>query len=385
MTSSNIKKKGRRKKLLIVTDSFIPRWDGISRFLLEIVPSLSKRFRVSIIAPRFKGDRIRFEGVEIIYIPTFNFSLGDYQPPVPARRKIREAIRKNDIIWSQTIGPLGYYAINYSYKKKKKLAAYIHSLEWELYSKGFSRSRFVKNSISYLAKLHAFRCYNKCSLLLVPSKYIKKVLEEQEIESKKIVIHLGTDINKFSPPKSKEKAKRDIGILNNKLIIGYHGRIGREKDIPTLHKAFMLVKQRQPKIMLMIIGEGNKKEERKLKGNNVLNLGRVDNVAPFLKAMDIYALPSLTETSSLSTMEAMAAGLAVATTPVGHLKEYIDDGKNGFLFEPKDHVALARILDRLISDEKLRRRLGRNARKAMMKSYRWATTRRKLVDVLNKL
>jgi len=49
--------------------------------------------------------------------------------------------------------------------------------------------------------------------------------------------------------------------------------------------------------------------------------------------MDIYVLPSLTETTSLSTMEAMSCGAVPVTTPVGHLKEYIVEGKMDFCLD----------------------------------------------------
>ena len=44
-----------KKKLLIATDNFLPRWDGIARFLVELIPALTHKFDVTIVAPRFPG------------------------------------------------------------------------------------------------------------------------------------------------------------------------------------------------------------------------------------------------------------------------------------------------------------------------------------------
>ena len=68
----------------------------------------------------------------------------------------------------------------------------------------------------------------------------------------------------------------------------------------------------------------------------VVLTGPKNNLVPYYQAMDVYVLPSLSETSSLTTMEAMASGVPVITTPVGLIKEYVEDGRNGFFFPKRD-------------------------------------------------
>ena len=83
---------------------------------------------------------------------------------------------------------------------------------------------------------------------------------------------------------------------------------------------------------------------------NIILTGSKDNVVPYLQAMDIYVLPSLTETTSISTLEAMSCGLPVVVTPVGYVKNYIHDGKNGLFFPKKNSGILARKINELIKD-----------------------------------
>ena len=89
----------------------------------------------------------------------------------------------------------------------------------------------------------------------------------------------------------------------------------------------------------------------------------MENVVPYLHAMDIFVMPSLTETSSLSTLEAMQCGIPVIATPVGHIKEYVESGYNGFLFPRQNPGILMEKIKTLVDNPALRKKLGNNAHK----------------------
>ena len=58
-----------KPKLLIATDSFLPKWDGITRFLVDVVPDLTNNFDITIVCPKFQ-DELKFqEKVRIIRLP----------------------------------------------------------------------------------------------------------------------------------------------------------------------------------------------------------------------------------------------------------------------------------------------------------------------------
>jgi glycosyltransferase involved in cell wall biosynthesis len=81
-----------------------------------------------------------------------------------------------------------------------------------------------------------------------------------------------------------------------------------------------------------------------------------------LQRTDILALPSFAENLPMAVIEALAAGIAVVSTPVGAIPEVIDHERNGLLVPIGDSNALAQALTRLIDDPALRRRLGEAAR-----------------------
>jgi len=182
---------------------------------------------------------------------------------------------------------------------------------------------------------------------------------------------------------SKYGAKKTIKIMPNKKIIGFCGRIGREKDLPTLIRAFKKIRIHQKNIVLLIVGTGI--EEEVGKDIHMIVTGAVSNVVPYLQAMDIFVLPSLTETSSLATMEAMSVGLPVVVTPVGMIREYIEDGKNGLIFPRGSASSLYEKLEGLLADEKLRASLGREARRTIKIRYQWIITAKKIRLILEKI
>ena len=98
--------------------------------------------------------------------------------------------------------------------------------------------------------------------------------------------------------------------------------------------------------------------------------------------MDVYVLPSLTETTSLSTLEAMACGCAVIATPVGYVKEYIKEKYNGMLFPFKNSLVLSLKLGILLENEKLREKLAVNGRKTVERLFKWEKTAQNIKKIL---
>lgn len=360
------------KKLLIATDSFLPRWDGIARFLSELIPRLKEEYKITVICPDF--GNVSVEGIEIIKIPLFRFKIGDFTPARFKPGLIKEQCKKVDIIFAQTIGPIGALAIWYGKKNKKPVISYIHSLEWELVAKSVALKGLREIFIYNLIKCIEYILYNKCTLLIAPSLEIAEILSWQKIKTNKTVIHMGVEINKFVPGKNKAEAKIKLGINPEKKVIGFVGRLAKEKDPKTLYRAFIRLKKKS-NILLLIVGSGVRELEELFKNKeNIICIGSTNRVLDYLQAMDIYVLPSLTETSSLSTMEAMSCGLAVIVTPVGYVKEYIKEEFNGLFFHKENSYSLSKKIEMLLNDDKLRHKLGINARKTIEEKYSFDKT-----------
>src|SRR5262249_28813191 len=93
----------------------------------------------------------------------------------------------------------------------------------------------------------------------------------------------------------------------------------------------------------------------------VVFLGEIRNIPEFLNALDVYALPSISEGISNSLLEAMATGLPAIASAVGGNPEVVEDGESGLLFPVGDADSLRVRLLTLFEQPDLRARLGQSA------------------------
>ncbi|MBN1157281.1 glycosyltransferase family 4 protein, partial [Candidatus Woesearchaeota archaeon] len=323
---------------------------------------------------------------EMIRVPTFKFRFGDYHPPKFHFEVIREAVLEADIVWTNAVMPIGMLAIHYAKKFNKPVIATIHSIEWELAKNSLSKRNVFKNISYAVARILARHFYNKCALLMISDRETGEILKHHGIRTMKRIVHLGVNTERFIPAEDKRYAKERIGLETGKVVIGYSGRIGREKDVMTLYRAFRKVRTEDKNVVLLLVG--NPLEEfRKIleKDEDVVLAGTQDDVVPYLQAMDIYVLPSLTETTSLSTMEAMSCGLAVVATKVGFVKEYIMEKVNGVFFPKRNDLVLSLKLKSLIGNPTLREVMGVMARQTIEKNYSWKKTVREIRETFIKI
>lgn len=175
----------------------------------------------------------------------------------------------------------------------------------------------------------------------------------------------GIDVEKFTP--------RLDYTLNKPPKIVFVGRLEPQKDIGTLLKAVKLVNR--PNLQLLIIGEGNRRnileETTKSLGlrEQVTFCGRVSEVTPFLATADLFVLPSIAEGISNALLEAMACGLPCLVSDIPGNRTVITHEKDGFLFPVKDSAALAHLLEKFLTDEALRRRIGQAGRATVMQQF----------------
>ncbi|HWH07144.1 MAG TPA: glycosyltransferase family 4 protein [Candidatus Paceibacterota bacterium] len=146
--------------------------------------------------------------------------------------------------------------------------------------------------------------------------------------------------------------------------IGTIAELHPNKQLHTLIVAFERIADKYPDVTLVIMGEG---QERKVLEELIRSLslesrvrlrGHVENAAAYLPALDIFVLPSRTEALGYVLLEAGLARLPVIASDVGGIPEVIQDNKTGLLFPSGDAATLAALLERSITDEELRAKMG---------------------------
>jgi len=375
-------------KLLIATDTYFPKRDGVVVFLNKIIPKLVDKFDITILAPAYEEEIITIANTQIIGLPVSkSLKLASYhsiQLSSKNLRRIKQAVKEADIVWSQDLVTVGALAIYYAKKFKKPSINYVHQITEEHVADLLPFPRMLKPLSHFFIRKIVKYLYNKCDLLLVPYKRLAHELADKNITTKKAVIKLGVDSQKFVPVKSKMLAKKALGIDPKYTVIGYCGRLSKEKDIRTLVRAYLRLKEFNKKIFLLLVGDGPEKNIGNIKKRNDIKItGFVSDVVPYLQAMDIFVLPSSTETTSLSTLEAMSCSLPAIVTKVGYIKEYIKDRENGIFFPVHNDYVLRRKLEKLTNNEPGRRMLGQNARETVLEQFSWEKTVKQIRKALD--
>ena len=120
--------------------------------------------------------------------------------------------------------------------------------------------------------------------------------------------------------------------------------LNKNKGLIYMIEAISLLKKECPHIHYMILGDGEDREKLKKiisgkrLGKTVLMPGFVDNAPNYLKAFDLFVLPSITEALGLVILEAGQAELPVIATSVGGIPEIIDDMRTGILVRPRHPI-----------------------------------------------
>lgn len=373
MNQDNIKK----QKLLITTDTYYPKKDGVLIFIEKVLPELSKKYNITILAPKFSKREKKIKGCKIKRLQTTKkIKVAGYKSIKLSRKNIKQIkkeIKNTDIIWSQDLGPIGALSIYYAKKYKKPVINYIHQLTWEQAVDIFNINNKIRKILSKIIYYLIRHLYNRCDLLMIPYPGLEKELYNRGIATPKRTIQLGVDSKRFTPPEDKGTAKEKIGISKDKFVIGYCGRLSKEKNLETLKKAYQEIKIKIPNSTLLIVGGG---KERKLftKLKDTKLAGSVKRPSPYYQAMDIFVMPSLTETTSLATLEAMSSSLPVIVTKVGYMKDYIRDKINGIFFPTENSYILEKKIEILFNNKEQREYLSENARKTILQKFTWEKT-----------
>ncbi len=167
-----------------------------------------------------------------------------------------------------------------------------------------------------------------------------------------------------------------------KIIIGIASRLTEKKGINTVVDMARILKKREKDFEIEIIGDGPEKKhlEKSVSENGLKNItfvqrcGRDEFKKRFLN-FDIYILPSTddAETFGLTAAEAMDAGIPTIVTAVCGIAKYIENNRDAFIVPPKDSEALAKTVERLLSDENARKRVAAKGKEKAKSLFAWNT------------
>jgi glycosyltransferase involved in cell wall biosynthesis len=254
----------------------------------------------------------------------------------------------------------------------------------DFFKDGLARFRFTSTSSLFKLFLHLRNSILKrADAFSVITADIAAELTEADIKAEAIyMIPNSVDTDRFHPisDSQKQALRAQLGLPLTNKIVTYTGRLVSYKGLPLLLRVWQALQGQYHNLTLVLVGTGGldiHNCEAELKAyvqehglqSSVLFTGSVHNVPEYLQASDIFAFPTENDAFPSSLVEAMTCQLPVITTPVGAIKQFVQDEYNGLMVQPGDFQQLYEALDRLLMNPSLASCLGEAAWQTVQKQY----------------
>jgi glycosyltransferase involved in cell wall biosynthesis len=289
------------KRIVIVSDAWLPQVNGVVRTLQETVTRLRARgYQVDMVTPDL-----------FLTVPCPGYR--EIRLAIAPRLGIRRMLHRMspDIVHIATEGPLGWSARAWCKANDMPFTTAFHTRfpDYAAARTGFSPERFWP----LMRRFHS-----SSRAVLVATQGLKDELAERGIGHTQIWSR-GVDLELFHPDQTPHP---DMADLKRPVMLSV-GRVSVEKNI----EAFLLAKSPGSKV---VVGDGPMLAQLREAYPDILFLGKLSGaeLASAYKAADVFVFPSRTDTFGLVMVEAMACGVPVAGYPVaGPLDVIGKDGK----------------------------------------------------------
>jgi glycosyltransferase involved in cell wall biosynthesis len=346
--------------ILMISIDYPPVPGGISAHVYELSKAFVRAGHQVAVVTRQRGNDAECSTIDgcKVYRVTLRYVALVYG--LQLRNFVRKLLPKfqPDIIHIHGMGPLEWYNI-----------AHI-PLAYTNHTSGYLK-RIKKGGWRRMAMLK--RHFRKVDLFLAPSPELLHV--PFPIGAPRRFIANGVDATKFLGNQEKRRAIREgLGIGEDHLVAIITRRLVDKNGVIYLARATQFPNNRD--IRFIVIGDGPERaaveaEFSRHCGKRAIFLGNKshEEIVDYYSAADFSVLPSLMEATSISGLEAMAAGLPLVGTKVGGIPELIEVGINGYLCQPADHLDLAKQINALLAEDF--RTMGKNSRKMVEEQFDW--------------
>lgn len=338
-------------KVLFVSDTNYPMKDGIVTYMNEIIPRLEKKYEVEVFAPKISS-----EGNS----PVIRKKIFGYYITIP--KGIRKAVRRNDVIFSNSPLSNGIASVFFGRRYGKKVVVFCHHDEKIMMENVFPLMKRSRNVIDRMMKAY----YGRADKYLFATKKFYMRLKRMKIpEDMLVYTPFSVDTNLFRPYPSPLKKE-----YPGKVAL-FVGRMSKEKNIVEILEHATSMKGWK----FLFVGEGYKlKHYKKNSPENCKFIGAVERekLPDYYNVADVFVHLSNHESQSFTVMEAMACGLPVITTE--------SEGKFSFL-KKGNYIPYSGDLKKDVS---MLEGIGKNAREEMEKCN-WDSHIKRLEEVFEEI
>lgn len=220
-------------------------------------------------------------------------------------------------------------------------------------------------------------------IMTVANEWMEYVIQQGVPVEKTCLINNGVDTSLFFPQGDRLIARKKIGINSDIPLIGFSGKYTSNTDgrkgIDILLDTFKKLGEMGLRFGVLLTGPGWKKMVQQIKN---FGIGEIyyypylpDRLMPTCyNALDLYVVTAKIEGGPVPVLNCMACGVPVVTTPVGIVRDYIEDGKNGLIVPKDDAGATADAISQLLHSEELRKKLSNAGLETIIKHLTWDKT-----------
>ncbi|MCP4716564.1 MAG: glycosyltransferase [Deltaproteobacteria bacterium] len=329
---------------------------GTEKHLLDLLPGLTRDYRLTVILLAEPG------------CPMDNYIAALHG----------HAIETYRINIRRDMDPRCFVQLYSLLKKMQPALVHTHLIHGDLYGITAARLAGIRTIVSTKHNDDTFR---KNAVLNLLNRFVNKRLNRAIAISHWIKAFI-CDVEKMPPdrietihyglpappaPNNPAAVRTELGYSPELLVLGIIARLVEQKGHSCLIEAFAEAHARNPRIRLLIVGDGPlnstlKDLVRMHQLSGVIRFtGYRTDITELLAAIDIFIHPSLWEGFGLAILEAMAAAKPIISSRVSAIPELIEDRVSGLLVPPGSSSELAQAITRLCSDSNLRSDLGLNA------------------------
>lgn len=261
-------------------------------------------------------------------------------------------------------------------KENKIDIIHSHHRWYDLLAYFVSKIYHIKTITTVHSKVYGKKILSyKADKIVVVGESIKKHLIRYFgiNENRIIVINNFIDPDKIELTKDKKEIKSELD-LNDKYVLGFVGRFDiEEKGIDILIDAIPNVLANYPNAAFVFIGDG--KDKNYLKNNTgnfidkILIVETKLDIYNYIQVFDQIILPSRIDPFPLVMLEAAYLKIPIIGSNVDGISEFVDDGINGLLFTPDDHVDLSNKIISLINDKDKAKLLGERLNQKVINNF----------------
>ncbi|MBI5126400.1 MAG: glycosyltransferase family 4 protein [Candidatus Taylorbacteria bacterium] len=356
----------RKKIVYVITKS---NWGGAQRYVFDLATSMAASYDVTVVAGGSGPlvQRLQDYGINVLSLPELQRDTHPLKDFAVFKKLIKIFLTlKPDIVHlnSSKIGGVGSLAARCV--RVPNIIFTAHG--WAFNEDRSLPSKFVITVLYWITILLAH------TTIVVSKTMAEQISYMPFIEGKLHLIYNGIE-NKI--PLVKKQARNELlpHLDSKDIIVGSVGELHPIKGHIYAIEAIGLLIKKYPTLRYVIMGDGEYRKtiehyiEKHNLGHHVILLGNIPNGASYLKAFDIFLLPSLSEAFGYVVLEAGIAQLPVIASAVGGVIEIVDDMKSGILIQPQKSHEIASAIDLLLQHKDLSKKYATELKAKIEKEY----------------